>query len=143
MKNLLIAQYETLEFILADLFLAIGGYLLGTSYEYTNPLAWIGSVFLVVGFWLGFRVLKKFQNDLKETKNFIHKVLEEANRAHEKISKASDKIKQTQLYLDSTMADLKKTRQELENAKKQFEQLKKETEVNTRKLADRIDPQGY
>lgn len=45
--------------------------------------------------------------------------------------------------LEFVLADLKKTQKELETAKRQFEQLKKETEVNTRKLADRIDPKGY
>lgn len=108
MNRILIAKYEALEFFSADVLLVTGGILVGLGIDFTIT---IGSTFIGVGFWLGIRVLKKFQSNLQELRRIIEGAIADSNSAHKKIEKA--------------MGELNR--------------LKAEVERNTKKLSDRID----
>ena len=68
------AKYETFEFVAADSFLVVGGFLVGTNLLNSSTSIPIGTILVVMGLFLGIRVLWKFSSDLKNTLNTLEDI---------------------------------------------------------------------
>ena len=82
-RKILKAKHETVEFLAADSCLVGGGFLVGANP--TNFAGVFGGILVVLGLFLGIRVLLKFSSDLKGVKAQIDKAVEDVKRTNEEV----------------------------------------------------------
>ena len=95
------AKYETFEFVAADSFLVAGGFLVGTNLLNSSTSIPIGTILVVIGLFLGIRVLWKFSSDLKNTQIQVNQTI--------------SKLENTQIQVNQTISELENMLDTLED----------------------------
>ena len=103
--RILKTKHETAEFVAADVFLAGGGFLLGSDLLdlYGSIL---GAPLVVLGLFLGLRLLWTFSSDLKDLKVQI-------GRDRNNLERTKRKVERTRREVQETLAKLKQTEERL------------------------------
>lgn len=128
-EKILYSKYDAYEFVAADGFLITGGFLLGTNFQ-SEITTILGTISIVVGLFLGLRVLLKFSSDLRGTKTLVDNAAETLRKtnknvqtnekslinANNELKKTKSDLIQTKRELDSVQAELKKSTKEFQKA---------------------------
>ncbi len=128
-KSIIHAKYETAEFVIGDMLLVSGGFLIGTNYlDFISTS--IGSILVAVGLFLGLRVLLKFSSDLRVTKKQVESAIKnllvinkDVKNNQESLSNASKELQRTKHDLVITKAELQVTKRELAQSLSKFKEV--------------------
>ena len=117
------AKYETVEFLAADSCLAGGGFLLGTNLLNSFVSGYLGAVFLVVGFFLGIRVLWKFSSDLQNLKTKVDAAVRNLKQTSKELETNTKLLDSANNSAINIQKDLVSTQQDLQNARQELQRM--------------------
>ena len=127
-KSIIHAKHEIVEFVVADILLVSGGFLIGTDYVSDNVL--FGFILASIGLFLGLRVLLKFSSDLRQLKNHVgtatellHIVSEDIENNQRDLDNADQKLQVTTNDLVNTKFELQKFKEKLDKSLSKFKEV--------------------
>lgn len=122
------AKSETAEFLLADVLLVVGGIIVGAFGTASLLELVLGATSLIVGLFLGLRVLRSFSSDLSKTRGMIE-------GAAANLEAADQRTKKSTRLLEKQSTEIKALAQELRKTKNQFDDAKREIDEEFEKIS--------
>ena len=124
------AKYETFEFVAADSFLVVGGFLVGTNLLNSSTSIPIGTILIVMGLFLGIRVLWKFSSDLKNTQIQVNETMYKVKNTLNMLEVTNKKVFGYTGSLFSKSSVLNSLDDQISNLKERIDEMEKNIDAD-------------